>query len=257
MKNRVLIIKFMLWEGPGLFRDVLQKHGITADVIEIDRGEIVPSVASYDAVLMMGGTASANDTTPAMRMAGIAAREAIEHDTAFLGVCLGHQVLAKTVGAQVRACAKPEVGFLDEHGDPFRVTKTNAGQVDPIFAGLTNTIDVFQLHGEEVVPSADVTMLATSNGTDAQAIRVANRAYGFQYHMEVMPEMLAVWSTQLAMLRDVPITALQAQFAERADEYVANGRRVFTNFLSIAGLIDTVDIANGVDVREAESDIPG
>ena len=41
MSARILIVKNVLREGPGLLRDVLQEHRIAADMIELERGDAI------------------------------------------------------------------------------------------------------------------------------------------------------------------------------------------------------------------------
>ncbi len=247
MSGRILIVKNIEREGPGLLREVLVTHGIAADVIEVSRGDMMPSLETYDAIVVLGGPGSANDQSPDMGMQVVRAQEAIAADFPYLGICLGHQVLARAVGGTIRASAPPEVGFSDGEGVPYAVRLTGEGTLDPLFAGLPREFDVFQLHGEEVVPTSNMTVLASSDDVLVQAIRVGKRCYGLQFHVEMVPEMLAVWAAQDPFLANYESTELLGYFGERSAAFLANGRKVFTNFLSIAGLIESVDVAQ-VDV---------
>jgi GMP synthase (glutamine-hydrolysing) len=241
MTSRVLIIKNISREGPGLLRDLLIHHRIEADVVDLERGEDIPSLRDYAALVVLGGPASANDETPEMQTQLAHAKEAIAGNIPFLGICLGHQVLGKVAGAAVASTQK-EIGFADEAGLPYEVTLTDAGLADPLFEGVVSPFHIFQLHGEVVRETPSAETLAVSRHGDVQAIRVGRTAYGLQMHFELVPEMLAVWCAQDADLRNLDAADLLKQFSNLAEVHMRAGRRLFENFLRIAGLTSTVDL---------------
>jgi GMP synthase (glutamine-hydrolysing) len=246
MSARVLIVKNLTREGPGLLRDVLMQHRVEADVVELERGEPIPELDAYQGLIVLGGTPSANDDTPQMRSQLQRTAEALDAGLPFLGICLGHQVLGRAAGATVTRAAQKEVGFLDANGAQYTVTLTADGRNDPLFEGLPNDIPVFQLHGEMVMPSDDLIVLATSPGCPVQAVRAGRRAYGLQMHVELVPEMLAVWAAQDAELRGFDAVELQKQYASISTSYMAVGRRLLTNFLVSTDLVSAIDLTEQV-----------
>ena len=88
-------------------------------------------------------------------------QEALRTGLPLLGICLGHQVLARAAGAEVTAILLPEVGFRDGGGAPFTVSITDFGRFDPLFDGIESPFRVFQLHGEAVQPLREIEVLAT------------------------------------------------------------------------------------------------
>lgn len=242
MTARVLIVKNIGREGPGLLRDALMQHHIQADVVELDRGEIIPSLRNYQAMFVLGGPASANDSTSAIQTQIERAQEAISSELPYLGICLGHQILGKAAGAAVTSAIKKEVGFFDETGARYHVDLTDVGQQDPLFEGVPRSFLTFQLHGDTVQPVAGVEVLALSTSAEVQAIRVGRHAYGLQMHLELVPEMLAVWGAQDADLKGSDSVVLQQQFSDASASYIAVGKRVFENFLRIADLTSAIDL---------------
>jgi len=241
---RVLIVKNALREGPGLLRDVLQAEHVGADVVELERGEPIPSLDGYGALIVLGGPASAEDATPAVRAVLRSVEEAVSSGLPYLGICLGHQMLAKVAGARVVRGPVHEVGFHDGAGRPYAVRATDAGRDDALLDGIAERFEVFHLHGETVEPSArtEVLLRGEDVGASVQAIRVGRRAYGLQMHVELVPEMLAVWCAQDAMLASSDAGALQRHLGATNAAFAATGRRIFTNFLVLAGLASTVDL---------------
>ena len=210
----------------------------------------IPSLEPYSAIIVLGGSSSANDETPAMQAEIHAVQEALRTGLPLLGICLGHQVLGRAAGAEVTATPMPEVGFRDGAGVPYTVSITDFGSFDPLFDGVKSPFRVFQLHGEAVQPSDEIEVLATGEHCEVQAIHVGRRAYGLQMHIEVTPDMLSTWASEDPDLANVSAESLQEELALIADEYNLVGRRVLTNFLSLCGLASSVEVnLDEADVR--------
>jgi GMP synthase (glutamine-hydrolysing) len=249
MSARILIVKNIGREGPGLLRDVLMQHHVEADMVELDRGETIPALRGYGALVVLGGPSSANDDTPVMHNQISRVQEALAANMPYLGICLGHQVLAKAAGAEVTSALEKEIGLFKTPGVPYTVELTEAGRNDSLFQGLDSALATFQLHGEAVQPAPGIEVLARSTSGEVQAIRVGSNAYGLQMHFEVVPEMLAVWAAQDDDLREFDSAALQKQFGEASATLMGNGRRLFGNFLRISQLTTSIDLTESERAR--------
>jgi GMP synthase (glutamine-hydrolysing) len=103
-----------------------------------------------------------------------------------LGICLGAQLIAKTLGADVYANKEKEIGWYD-------VSPTDHAENDPLLMIFQTTEKIFQWHGETFdIPKA----LAISPFLSLcanQAFRYDNNVYGFQFHLEVDERMIHRW----------------------------------------------------------------
>ena len=70
-----------------------------------------------------------------------------------------------------------------------------------------------------------------------QAIKVGDRAYGTQSHFELTRHMLMAWTLEDPELQFLGHSTLLVQFEAIKQEYTANGKLLFENFLKIAGII--------------------
>ena len=110
----------------------------------------------------------------------------LESDTPFLGICLGCQMLAQVLGGRVHTHPDGlfEVGY-------YPVYPTEAGA--KIF-GKATVVHAYQWHkdGYEVPNSA--TVLAKCERFTNQAFRYGQSAYGIQFHPELTPNTMELWS---------------------------------------------------------------
>src|SRR5437868_3410493 len=106
--GRVLIVKNVTREGPGLLAVLLNRHEIGYDVVDLNMVDAFPDPTSYDALVVLGGPDSANDQTAKMTAELPAVKKAVEAGMPYLGICLGLQVLVRAMGGKVVKNAVPE-----------------------------------------------------------------------------------------------------------------------------------------------------
>jgi GMP synthase (glutamine-hydrolysing) len=95
-----------------------------------------------------------------------------------LGICAGHQFMARFFGGEVKPSVVPEFGKID-----LMVLEKD----DPLFTGVPLKSVVWESHNDEVtVVPKDFTVLAESENCKIQAMRhKKKRFYGLQFHPEV------------------------------------------------------------------------
>jgi GMP synthase-like glutamine amidotransferase len=232
----VLVLQHIACEPPGVFEDVLVERGATIRRVELDEGEPLPaSLDGLDAVVAMGGPMSVNDEDlhPWLVSEKRLIREAVEAGVPFWGSCLGVQLLASSLGAEVRAGETPEVGVLP-------VFPTAAVADDPVFAGLGWPRPTLQWHGDTFDLPAGATLLATSPAYPHQAFRVGSVAYGVQFHVEVTAEMADEWArvpeyerAAQAVLGPGGLERLLADFRAALPTMLEDGRALFGRWVDL------------------------
>jgi GMP synthase (glutamine-hydrolysing) len=236
MEKEILVIRNTPRENPGMIEILLNEHNLKYVIIDYDNTSIIKSLEQYSAIIVLGGPESANDRSPKMISELALIRKAIEARIPYLGICLGLQTFVKAMGGEVVKSPLQEVGFHDPDGNLFHVDLTPEGRKDRLFDNLPDRLNVFQLHGEMVIPSKDMTLLATGKFCDNQVVKYANNAYGIQSHFELTDELLDCWIDEDTDLRKLDSAELRADFNLLGQEYYYTGRQLFSNFLSIANL---------------------
>ena len=239
---RVLVFQHLDVEHPGIFRDLMARSGWRWDVVELDRGEAIPDDACggggrYDLLLVMGGPMDVweEQRHPWLVDEKIAIRRWVaELQKPYVGICLGHQLLAAALGGQVGLMARPEVGITT-------VSLTKGGRADPLFADLAGEFACVQWHGAEVTalpPGA--TVLAHNDDCPVQAFRVGRSAYGLQYHVEITRSTAAEWGAVpeydralCAVMGDDALPDFSRLLEERLPEFEAMATTMFRNLTAI------------------------
>jgi len=234
---RILVFQHIAIEHPGIFRDFLAADGIPCDAVELDAGEPIPDLRGYDALWVMGGPMDVWQEAehPWLVPEKRAIREAVlERGMPYLGVCLGHQLLGAALGGRVGPMPRPEVGILE-------VEVTEAGRRDPIFAGSPARFAALHWHGAEVadVPPGAV-VLARSALCAVQAMRVGERAYGFQYHVELTDRTVREWGEVPeyacaldATMGEGALPRLDAEAVRAMPAFNRDARRLYDGFMRL------------------------
>lgn len=193
----VLICKNISAEGPGTIEDFLKAKGIPYTVVDLSKGEKIPDAKAFDTLIMMGGPMSVNedDIYPYIKKEEELTRDFIAKNKNVLGICLGAQIMAKALGARVYKGGQKEIGWYDIEitSDGIADVLMRKLAVHPQVGDLWKRFKVFHWHGETFDIPEGAVRLAGSELFPNQAFRYGNRAYAFQFHIEVTKEMIYDW----------------------------------------------------------------
>ena len=188
--KKVLAFRHVPFEGIGRIAPVLEERGIACDYADLyQEAAAVPDIAAYDGLIFMGGPMSANDPLPFLDLERRLIAEALPREQPLLGVCLGSQLIARVLGADVHRNAEKEIGWFDIH-------LTQAAEKDSVWGGIPGPEKVFHWHSDtwELPPGAE--HLAWSKACAGQAFRFGRNVHGMQFHLEITPEMISDWQMQ-------------------------------------------------------------
>ncbi len=170
-----------LIERRGDFDDWF-RAGFGAVDVEVRRphlGDALPEHGQFGGIAVTGASGMVTDEEP-WSLAVEAWLEAEVHGgAAVLGVCYGHQLLARALGGEVGWNSRGrEIGTVD-----LSLTKEAKG--DELFVDLPKAIVVQESHSQSVlVLPPGARRLAFNSHDDNQAFAFGNRAWGMQFHPE-------------------------------------------------------------------------
>ena len=188
----LLAIQHVPWEGPHRILDAC--GALHVHTVKPLAGQPLPPHEEVAGAVVMGGPMNVDEVErfPALAAEREWLAEAVRRELPLLGICLGAQLLARALGAEVRAGEAPEIGFAPvEVGDPD----------DPVLGGLAPRTDVLHWHGDVFDLPDGARPLASSSQTEHQAFR-AGSAWGVLFHPEADLALVEAWLAVPAMIAD-------------------------------------------------------
>jgi GMP synthase (glutamine-hydrolysing) len=218
--------------GAGVFADVVREGGHELVEWHPAAGPSAPPDGA-DAAIVFGGSmhVDQDETHPWLRGERDWLRSLLDSELPVLGVCLGAEMLAHAAGWEVSRLPRPEIGW-------HAVELTPAAQDDPLLGGSPERFAAFQWHSYAAEPPEGARVLAL-NPACAQAYRVADRAWGIQFHAEVDTATIEAWLADGADGEEARAAALDAEdVRERTSREIGAwnefGRRLCGRFLELA-----------------------
>jgi GMP synthase-like glutamine amidotransferase len=233
LKVDILIVKNISHEGPGLLLNVIEGAGLSYKVLDLEDGDILSENIDYKALVVLGGPDSVNDQNDKIKTELEFVRKSIETGKPYLGICLGLQVMVKSMGGKVVKSPVREIGFRDKSGAFYEVDVVE----DALFEGLGNKFRVFHLHGETVELTDNMKLIGTGKHCKNQIVKIGENAYGIQCHFELTEEMFNKWIDIDPELQELNRESLELDFASFKDAYTATGLKLFENFIKISDLV--------------------
>ena len=187
--KKLLVCQHVAHEILGTLNPLLKRAGFRIRYVNFARHpEAQPSLEGYDGLVVLGGPMSVNDAhrLPHLTIEMKLIEEAMNKKLPVLGICLGAQLIAKTLGASVYRNPEKEIGWYD-------ISPTDAAENDPLLAAFDQTEKIFQWHGETFEMPKTSLHLAFSSLCANQAFRYDVNVYGFQFHLEVDERMIHRW----------------------------------------------------------------
>lgn len=223
--------------GPGRLGATLRDHAFKLDIRKIDAqpdgavDPIPPHLDGYQGLLCLGGPAAPDADLPWIEAELELIRQANDRQLPLVGICLGHQLIARALGGEVAPMTKPEWGFET-------VTLNHAGQTDSLLGGIPWDCPQFESHTYEVTsPPPGATILAGSEGCKNQIMRLGQRTFSFQYHFEVDAAMLDHFvrtDAEIMERAEINNSIFRAQALEHYEMFARAADRLCVNLATYA-----------------------
>lgn len=233
--KRVLVFQHMDHDTVGRFADYFAEDGYLPQAVRLWEGQPIPSLKEFDFLFVLGGAQDVWQTDEYPWL--VAEKEAIREwvlnlARPYIGICLGHQLLADSLGGKVGPSETSEVGV-------HRVRFSDGPDSHHFAHGLTGEHWVMQWHHAEVKEAPlQARVLASSPRANVQAIAIDRHALGLQFHAEFTPQTIASWESQPSYLAALERSLGQDGYARLVREALplmpamgAMTRRIYDNFM--------------------------
>jgi len=178
-----------LSEGPGMILNWIKINQHTISYTHpYQRDSLFPNSNQFDLLLIMGGAMGVYETDryPWLEdeikwISGV-----LQTQIPVLGICLGSQLLARSLGCRVYSTGAKEIGW-------FPIEYSSCGQSLNWYSNALSQLNVFHWHGDTFDLPSGTETLATSYKTTNQAFLWNDRVLGLQYHLEIDEPLVRVF----------------------------------------------------------------
>ena len=236
--RKLLVFQHSAREPLGLLDPLLRRHGFRIRYVNFSREpEALPDVSRYNGLIVLGGPMNVDQAErfPHLTAEIAAIQQAIERGIPILGICLGAQLLAAALGANVRPHTVREIGW-------YRLHPTAAARSDPLCRHFDGSQHVFQWHAYTFDLPPGAVHLASTPTCPTQAFRFGDRAYGLQFHLEADEQLIHKWLQVPEYRAEAEASGREHQLEHilrdthgHASHAGALSERVFGEFLELFG----------------------
>jgi GMP synthase (glutamine-hydrolysing) len=233
----VVAIRHVAFEDVGTLKPVLERRGYTLHYCDIGVDSLTAlHNAQIGLLVVLGAPIGAYDDAAYPFLADEMAliTERLQQGLPTLGICLGAQLMARALGAQVAPMPAKEIGFAP-------LTLTAAGS-QSVLQYLPENLPVLHWHGDQFEIPAGLASLAQTPICPHQAFSVDNHALALQFHLEVDASRIEQWlighSAELLGV-GVDLMPLRKQAAEYGEALRQAGEAV------IGAWLDELDLGQG------------
>ena len=228
--RRALVIRHAPHEGLAGFREPIEAAGYAIDTADVDEPRFASlDFAAPDLLVLLGGPMGVyeRDKHPwiADELRRIAQR--LERRRPTLGICLGSQLLAAALGAEVYPGPVKEVGF-----HPLTLADTPAAAPLRHLVG----VPVLHWHGDTFELPAGAELLASTERYRHQAFSLGRNVLALQFHAEMgRDDRFHVWTARggrYVAAAGTTVEQLTADHERYGREVVAAGRMMLGEWLA-------------------------
>lgn len=159
--------------------DGLGETSYEIKIVDLVNEDRLPDINDCAGVVLTGSHSMLTENPSIVFDTEIWLKNLAKNDIPVLGICYGHQLLAKVFGGDVQFCPQGiEIGTVEI------ILKKDA-ENDPLFAGLPDKIFVHEAHSQSATVLPEGAVRLTGNDNDInQAFRLGKCIWGVQFHPE-------------------------------------------------------------------------
>jgi GMP synthase (glutamine-hydrolysing) len=186
-RRTALALRHVAFEDVGVWAETLRERGYDLEYVDIGlRPAPRAATDSCDLLIALGAPIGVYETGayPFLVEEVAAIRGRLDARRPTLGVCLGAQLMAASLGAKVAPGPGKEIGYAP-------VQLTAEGRASPLAA--IDGVSVLHWHGDNLDLPSGAERLASTPLCPTQAFRIGDWALGLQFHVEADPAAMEAW----------------------------------------------------------------
>lgn len=233
----VNVIRHLAFEDLASFESVLEINGYRINYIEAADLSLNPEDLSQldplsdELLVILGGPISVNDAAlfPFIEAEINMLSKRIKQDKPTLGICLGAQLIARALGANIYAGKEKEIGWS-------KLSLTVSGEQSALrFLGEEHC-SMLHWHGETFDLPEKAELLASSQAYENQAFSYGDKILALQFHPEITQHSMEKWFIghigEIMQTDDVSVEKLRDDTRQYANQLEVQSELFFNSWLN-------------------------
>lgn len=228
MTKTAIAIRHVHFEDLGTLEPLLHKRGYVVRYLDATVDDLTAiNALAPDLMIALGGPIGAFDEGiyPFLAHELALIQRRVANRAPILGICLGAQLIARSLGAKVYPLGVKEIGF-----NPLQLTAE--GRQSPL--AILGDTPVLHWHGDQFDIPPDALRLAGTEVGVNQAFSLGDTVLGLQFHLEVDVRYIERWlvghANELGQAGVDPRT-LRTQAQQMRERLEAASGAIFTAWL--------------------------
>ena len=167
-------------EYPDMFQRLLTQVDPSLEFVtwDVEEGELPEQTDLVDGYIITGSKSSAYDDKPWIRNLEVCIRRLDAEQRKLVGICFGHQLIAKALGGEVKK--SPKGWGVGVH--VYSITDHS------LHDGEGDTLQLLASHQDQVMAApANAEVIATNEHCEIAGMRIGKHILTFQGHPEFVP----------------------------------------------------------------------
>lgn len=231
--NKVVnVIRHLAFEDLASFTSVLQAKDIEVNYVEAAYDDLSQIDALSDELLViLGGPISVNDSDmfPFLEIELELLKQRIAADKPTLGICLGAQLIAAALGADVYSGEVKEIGW-------YPLGLSEAGKDSALRYLSAEHCSMLHWHGETFDLPEGAVLLASSELYENQAFSYGDNVLALQFHPEITQRSMEKWFIghigEIMQTEGVSVKQLRKDTHQFANQLVMQGELFFNSWFN-------------------------
>ncbi|MBP9023903.1 MAG: type 1 glutamine amidotransferase [Spirochaetes bacterium] len=218
-------IQHVPFETPASILKWASSRSVDVSFTKMFESELFPDLSEFDFLVIMGGPMSVNEELKFswMKNEKKYIEKCISQNKKMLGVCLGAQLIADVLGAEVSANKYKEIGWYD-------VEKINDAGVAKEFP---SKFKAFHWHGERFNIPDGAAKIFQSEACDNQGFVYGN-SVGLQFHIESDDDSIT------SMIKNCADDIDKSRYVQSIDDIISGKINIPLNFQIMNTFLDNL-----------------
>lgn len=225
----IYAIQHLAFEDLGSLEDVFYQLGFRIRYFEAGVDDLSPALNYEGLTIILGGPIGVYETEdyPFLidEISGL--RQRLKDDKPTIGICLGAQLIAHALGANVYAGEQKEIGWSE-----LEIKNVEQNILSPL-----KDTKVLHWHGDTFDLPENATLLASSAMYPNQAFSIGKNILALQFHLEILEESFEKWLIgHTCEIRNAQLSIQQLRndnylYAQDLEQKTQNLMRSFLEYL--------------------------